>query len=194
MTYKVPTWSACFLTFHLHLIPPCLPVVMVGESSVRPFWSSYRPSPHLPPGSHLEQRKIYCRAEQGEWSAHAQKPPNSPVVFREVFIGKFGVRAAGCVTFCWLVGEVTGHYSRNLILSWKLPSSTWVGALVPGSLPAAPPGRPLVLAEELKDILYMCVCACVYPLMRNQDPDHPVFFLVVDCFFFASVFPHFSDQ
>ena len=35
-------------------------------------------------------------------------------------------------------GEVTGRCSRNLVLSLKLPSSTWVGALVP--------------VEELKDI------------------------------------------
>ena len=77
MTYKVPTWSVCFLTFHLHLIPSCLPVIMVGESSVRPFWSSYRPSPHLPPGSHLEQRKIYCRAVLGEQVAHASSNPKT---------------------------------------------------------------------------------------------------------------------
>ena len=38
-----------------------------------------------------------------------------------------------CVqTFFWLVGgEVTGWHSRNLVLSLQLPSSTWVGALVP---------------------------------------------------------------
>ena len=41
------------------------------------------------------------------------------MVFREEFLkAKFGVRAAGCVTFFWLVGgEVTGWYSRNLVLS-----------------------------------------------------------------------------
>ena len=47
---------------------------------------------HGPP--RMEQRKIYCRGEQGEWLAHAQNPPNSPLVFREVFIGKFGRGAA----------------------------------------------------------------------------------------------------
>ena len=42
------------------------------------------------------------------------------------------MRAVWCVTFFWLVGgEVTGRCSRNLVLSLKLPSSTWVGALVP---------------------------------------------------------------
>ena len=46
-----------------------------------------------------------------------------------------------CVqTFFWLIGgEVTGQRSRTPVLSLKLPSSTWVGTLVP--------------AEELKDIV-----------------------------------------
>ena len=45
-------------------------------------------------------------------------------------------------TFFWLVGgEVTGQCSRNLVLSLKLPSSTWVEALVP--------------TEELKGITYI---------------------------------------
>ena len=35
-------------------------------------------------------------------------------------------------SFFWLVsGEVTGQCSRNLVLSLKLPPSTWVGTLVP---------------------------------------------------------------
>ena len=50
------------------------------------------------------------------------------------------MRAAGCVTVFWFVGcEVTGWCSRNLAPSLKLPSFTWVGALVP--------------AEEFKDIV-----------------------------------------
>ena len=45
-----------------------------------------------------------------------------------VFKAKFGVRAAGCVTFFWWVSdEVTGQCSRNLVLSLNLPSSTRVG-------------------------------------------------------------------
>ena len=48
------------------------------------------------------------------------------------------MRAIGGVTLYRLVVvEVTGRCSRNLVLSLKLPSSTWMGALVP--------------AEELKD-------------------------------------------
>ena len=43
---------------------------------------------------------------------------------------------AGCVTL--FGGEVIGRYSKNFVLSLKLLSSTWVGALVP--------------AEELKGI------------------------------------------
>ena len=62
----------------------------------------------------------------------------------------WGERCRVC-DFLWLVGgEITGWYSRNLVLSLKLPSSTWVGALVP--------------TEELKGIGY------VYSLWWNQDP------------------------
>ena len=43
---------------------------------------------------------------------------------------KFGVRAVRCMTFFLLGGdEVIEWYSRNLV--FKLPSSTWVGSLVP---------------------------------------------------------------
>ena len=48
------------------------------------------------------------------------------------------MKASGCGVFFWLIGgAVTGWCSRDLVLSLKLPSSTWVSALVP--------------AEELKD-------------------------------------------
>ena len=54
------------------------------------------------------------------------------VLGEEFLKAKFGVRAAVCVTFFWLVGgEVRGQCSRNLVLSLKLPSSTWVEALDP---------------------------------------------------------------
>ena len=43
----------------------------------------------------------------------------------------FGVRAAGFVTFFFLVGgEAIELCSRNLVFSLKLPSSTWMGAPV----------------------------------------------------------------
>ena len=49
-------------------------------------------------------------------------------VFKDKICGE-GYRR---VTFFWLVGgEVTGWCSRTLVLGLKLPSSTWVGALVP---------------------------------------------------------------
>ena len=48
------------------------------------------------------------------------------------------MNASGCGVFFWLIGgAVTGWCSRDPVLSLKLPSSTWVSALV--------------LAEELKD-------------------------------------------
>ena len=61
----------------------------------------------------------------------------------EFLKAKFWMRATGCVTFFWLVnGEVKRWCFRNLVLSLKLPSSIWVGDLVP--------------VEELKDIL-LCI-------------------------------------
>ena len=79
---------------------------------------------------------------------------NRPNTFREVLLkATLGGRATGCVTFFSLVGgEVTGWCFRSLshqpgsdqsgvcvlVLSLKLPSSTWVGTLVP--------------VEELKDM------------------------------------------
>ena len=59
--------------------------------------------------------------------AHAQKPRTSQWIM-ESFIAKFGVRAAGhAVVFFQVVdGEVPKQCSKNLALSPKLPSSTWV--------------------------------------------------------------------
>lgn len=51
----------------------------------------------------------------------------------EVSIGKIWCEGWGCVTFFWLVGgEIAGWCSRNVVLRLKLPSSTWLEALVPG--------------------------------------------------------------
>ena len=61
------------------------------------------------------------------------RTPRSPWWFsgRSTYRQNLGVGLQG-VAFFWLVaGEVTGWFSRNLVLSLKLPSSTWVGALVP---------------------------------------------------------------
>ena len=69
----------------------------------------------------------------------------------------------------WLVGgEVTEWSSRSIVLSLKLPSSPWVGALVP--------------AEELKDVVIYI------PWRRSQDPAP----LLHYCFLTAtSLFLHF---
>ena len=84
---------------------------------------------------------VFCRAQTRSRGSLCSKDPNFLVVFREEFLkAQFEMKAVGCVTFFWLVGgEVTGWCPRTLVLSWKLPSSTWVEALVP--------------VEELKDIL-----------------------------------------
>ena len=90
----------------------------------------------------LEQRKVYCRAMQGEQVACAQNPWLLDGFGGEAVIGKIWGGAARCVAFFSLVGgEVTGR-ARNLAFSLKLLSSTWMGALVP--------------AEELKDtVMYI---------------------------------------
>ena len=70
-------------------------------------------------------------------------------------------------------GEVTGQCSRNLILSLKLPSSTWVGALV--------------LTEELKNIVLYISCGgtCALPLAA---------LLFLDGSPLVSAFPPFLDK
>ena len=70
-------------------------------------------------GQSLEQRKVYCRAKQGECVACAQ---TTPWWFSGKFLkAKYWMRVAGCVTFFRLVGgEFTGRCSRNLVLSLKL--------------------------------------------------------------------------
>ena len=80
----------------------------------------------------LEQGKVYCRAKQGERVVGALKTLNP-----QWFSGKsFYRQNLGWGLQCvWLSneslmkvgGEVTGGWSRNLRLSLKLPSSTWVG-------------------------------------------------------------------
>ena len=58
----------------------------------------------------------------------------------KVLIDKTCSKGCRGVTFFWLVGgKVTGRCSRTLVLTLKLPSSTLMGAFIPG--------------EELKDIL-----------------------------------------
>ena len=105
-------------------------------------WHTVRPS--KPKCQSLEQRKVYCRAKQGEYVAYAQK-----LRITQWFSGKSSYRqnlgwGLQGVTFFWLVaGEVTGQCSSNLVLSLKLSTSIWMGTLVP--------------AEELKGIIIMYI-------------------------------------
>ena len=64
-----------------------------------------------------------------------KKPELSDGFGGKVFIGF----RRGLQGMCFLPTEVSGMCSRNLVLSLKLPSSTWVVASVP--------------REELKDII-----------------------------------------
>ena len=57
-------------------------------------------------------------------------------------------------TFFWLVGgEVTGWSSKNLVLSMKSSSSTWVGALVPAEKLN---GIVNILGGRTRTLLYCC--------------------------------------
>lgn len=69
--------------------------------------------PDKPKTWSLEQRKVYCRSEQGDWQL-VLKSPYSPVAFGEGFLkATCRVRAAGC-GFLLIGGEVMGWSSRNL--------------------------------------------------------------------------------
>ena len=92
----------------------------------------------------LRQRKVYCKGQARSMGGSCSKHPNSPIVFWEEFLK---TNSGGGLQDAWLVGgEVTGWWSRNLshqpsgsnwsgvnvlMLSLKLPPSTWVRALVP---------------------------------------------------------------
>ena len=80
-----------------------------------------------------------------------------------------------CVqTFFWLVGgEVAGRYFRNLVLSRKLPSSLWVGALVP--------------IEELNDIIIYINWGGTRTLPHGCS-------IVPDYSSLVSAFPPFPDK
>ena len=95
--------------------------------------------PSKPKCCSLEQRKVYCRAKQGERVARAQNPQFPDGFGGKVFICKIWGEGCRARDLLLIGGEVRWQCSRNLVLSLKLPSSTWVGALVP--------------AEELKDIV-----------------------------------------
>ena len=69
----------------------------------------------------VEQRKICCRAKQGEQAAHAEETLlNSKMVFKEEFLkvtfwGRVYQKAVEYVIFFWLVGsDLIGWRSRNL--------------------------------------------------------------------------------
>ena len=121
----------------------------------------------------LEQRMVYCWAQQGEWVAHAQHlppPPNSSIVLGEKsFILSGKIWSEGCrvyVAFFWLVGnEVQGGIPVILCSSLKLASSTWVGH------------------SSYRTQRYYCVCS----LRRNQAPIPKLHY----CFFFKLFYLYF---
>ena len=94
-------------------------------------WCTVRPNKLK--GQSLKQRKVNCKDQTRSMGGLCSKDPNFLMVFREECLkAKFGVRAAGCRTYFWLVGgEVTGWCSRNNVFSLKLVSSALVGIIVP---------------------------------------------------------------
>ena len=94
-------------------------------------WVTVRPDKSKCPN--LEQRRVYCRAKQGEQGGLCSKDQNSQIISKEEFLqAKFGVRAAGWVTFL-----LRGWWWGNRVIlqeSFSQPEIailTWVGALVP---------------------------------------------------------------
>ena len=77
--------------------------------------------------------------------------------------------------------EVTGQRSSNLVLSLKLPSSTWVGALAP--------------TEELSDtVMCVCVCVCVCVFLEEEPGPRTIAALLFLHWSFVSAFPPFPDK
>ena len=87
---------------------------------------------------------------------------------------KSGMRVAGCMTppDWWVSGEVTGQYSRNLVLSLKLPSSTCVGALIP--------------TEVFRHLMYI-------PWEGTRILFLTAALQLLDCSSFVSAFPYVAD-
>ena len=138
-----PNLWAFFFFFNLSIVDLQCCVSITEPKFVCPTHSEAKQTKTLELGA----EKGLLQGQARRIGVLCSKTLNSLMVFREKLLkAKFGVRAAGCVTFFWLAGgEVTGWCSRNLVFtvfSLKLPSSTRVGPLVP--------------TEELKDnIMYI---------------------------------------
>ena len=103
-----------------------------------------------------------------------KNPKLSNGFWRRIFTGKctdFRV----CEFFSLVVGEVTGRFTKDFVLSLKLPSSTWVGTLVP--------------VEELRD---MCQIVLFIPWGGIRTLIHAAL-LSLDCCFIVSTFLSFPD-
>ena len=59
-----------------------------------------------------------------------KNPKLSSGFWRRIFTGKC-IDYRVCELLSLVVGEVTGWCAKDCVLSLKLPSSTWVGALIP---------------------------------------------------------------
>ena len=80
----------------------------------------------------LEQRKVHCRAKQGELVAPTQKNPNSPWFSRRNFYRQHlwqGLQSGWLSSDCLMVGQQGG--ALGLWRSAGKLFSTWVGTSVP---------------------------------------------------------------
>ena len=118
----------------------------------------------------LEQRKANCRSKQGEQVAHAQKT--------------------------WWFSEKC-FYRQNL--EWGL-QDMWLSSRLVGGVNGAVFQESCVQREVIVLRLGGGLCSCrrtdrhyVYSLGRNQYPVLIAALLFLNCFFFVSAFPYFSD-
>lgn len=133
--------------------------------------------PNNPKHQSLEQRKVYVRAKQGDWTAHNQKPQTPQQDGEDFLKAKLGVPAQGV----WLSSD------------WCAVRGWCPGILCSASSCHPPPagergGNTSVPPEELKDEHQLCISL-------QEAPGHcpMAVLLFLDGFSFVSIFPHFAN-
>ena len=108
--------------------------------SIKSSCTQHTVRPDRPKYQSLEPEKFITGPSEENKCSCSKNPELSDGFQGKVFVGKIWAEGCKCVTFFWSVGDqVTEWCWRNLVVSLKLPSSIWVGALI--------------LAEEHKGIV-----------------------------------------
>ena len=97
-----------------------------GKECYKPNLGPYGKTNLLAPAHVGGKYSVYCRHQTRRTGSSWVKIPKSLMAFRPgvFFRATFGVRAAGCVIFLWLVGgDSTGWCSGKLIINLLAPSS-----------------------------------------------------------------------